>query len=94
MLAGKRGRLSRAGLALLLLLAGCGSQVETAIVVQPDGAWTGEVRLSFSGTLAELGRHEGIGAMIEERASALLDKQRIDHTPVSPAAGESSRTIR
>ena len=85
-----RSLLPVAGLALLLL-AGCGGQVETAIVVQPDGAWTGEVRLSLSGTPAELGGPEEIKAVIEERAAALLDKQGIAHTLVSPAAAESSQ---
>lgn len=82
-----------AGLILLLTLAGCADQVDTAIVVQPDGSWAGEARLTFARpATGSLGMDQELEAKVEEQAAGLLGSNGI-HYVMNKAQGKDARSV-
>jgi predicted secreted protein len=82
-----------AGLTALLLLAGCADQMETRVVLQPDGAWTGEARLTFIQPRAAFPAWQtGLDARVEERARSLLKGSGIRYQQLRSTA-EGNRAV-
>jgi predicted secreted protein len=69
-----------AGMAMLLLLAGCASGIEADVSVRPDGSWTGQVRLAFGAPPAAPPAWQAVlDRRVAQGAAELLDGRGIDH---------------
>jgi predicted secreted protein len=77
--------LGLAALIVLLSLAGCANHVDTAVIVRPDGSWSGEVRLAFDRPAAvPLAIKPDLDASVQEEADDLLSGRGVEYAVSGP----------